>query len=266
MKIISRLTHIHYWKKRAIISRAALVQPNPLTMLNSGVGGGGNFSTNENLFNSTTPTAATETASPNRSKYERRFFKKLSASTASSASASIASSSSSALPLSSSTRRPLSEKTKVIGNGSSHSSSTCSLSSADLLARPTVEFEDLFHVHSHSQAQPQAPAATESVLKAALSDALRENEQLCDTVKLLKLEIERLQGELEEQKEYAELYLLSKELIEQQTKEIEELKRKLMMRSGTEHEANISEEVYSEEETEEAEKVADEQKSSSQAS
>ncbi len=152
---------------------------------------------NENLFSPTTTTAnATQTpassSSPNRSKYEKKFLLKKSASSASSTAA----------------RKPLSEKTKVIGNASSES-----------LPR-AIEFDDLFHATTTLN-------DSEMELKAALGESLRENEQLCDTVKLLKCEIERLQQELAEQQEYSELYLLSKELIEQQSKEIAALKEKL---------------------------------------
>lgn len=68
-------------------------------------------------------------------------------------------------------------------------------------------------------------------LSMALSDTLKENEELHDTVTLLKSEIERVNEELLEYKEYAELYLLGKELIENQAEEIENLKRKLLKRN-----------------------------------
>ena len=68
-------------------------------------------------------------------------------------------------------------------------------------------------------------------LSMALSDTLKENEELHDTVTLLKSEIQRLNEELLEYKEYAELYLLGKELIENQAEEIENLKGKLLKRN-----------------------------------
>ena len=167
-----------------------------------------NSTSNENIILSSTTTTS---SSPNRSKYEKKFLKKSSSSILS--------------------RKPLAEKTKVIGNVSS-----VSASSAESLPK-AVEFEDLFSTNEVSSStnskgdkcqSTMTPSANELDLKLALSESLRENEQLCDTVKLLKLEIERLQRELEEQQEYAELYLLSKELIEQQAEEISSLKLKLV--------------------------------------
>ena len=78
-------------------------------------------------------------------------------------------------------------------------------------------FNEIFHLNTTSTKIED--------LTLALSETLKENEQLHDTVTLLKGEIERLNGELLEFKEYAELYLLGKELIENQMEEIESLKK-----------------------------------------
>lgn len=88
----------------------------------------------------------------------------------------------------------------------------------------SVSFEDLFHLSNSDN------VSTSKIdeLSMALSDTLKENEQLHDTISLLKAEIDRLNGELLECKEYAELYLLGKELIENQGEEIENLKKKLI--------------------------------------
>jgi len=88
-------------------------------------------------------------------------------------------------------------------SASSHPSSSSSFSQLSGFSQPHSKIEEL---------------------TLALSDTLKENEELYETVKLLKAEIQRLQGELEEQQEYAELYMLSKELIESQSAEIASLK------------------------------------------
>jgi hypothetical protein len=184
---------------------------------------------NENLMNAAaigteTTSAAAASSSPNRSKYEKKFFKK-------SLSSSISGS-----------RKPLAEKTKVIGNVSQNSSSVESLPR-------TIEFEDLFFTQgtprsinakkntTSSGAIAIAADDTSTSLKLALSESLLENEQLTDTVKLLKLEIERLQRELVDSQEYAELYLLSKELIEQQAQELASLKKRFESESQSESES-----------------------------
>lgn len=81
-------------------------------------------------------------------------------------------------------------------------------------------FNEIFHLNGSKVEE----------LTMALSETLKENEELYDTVSLLKAEIERLNEELLEYKEYAELYLLGKELIENQAEEIENLKKKLVKR------------------------------------
>ena len=167
-------------------------------------------SSNENIF---LPSASTTLdSSPNRSKYEKKFLKKSSL-----LNKTTTTSNSSNNHSATTSRKPLSEKTKVIGN-----SSTASSSESLPRSGATCEFDDLF------SPPPSAPSSSAEVeLKSALASALQENEQLVDRVKLLQLEIERLQAEVEENREYAELYLLSKELIQEQGAEIDSLKLKL---------------------------------------
>ena len=88
-------------------------------------------------------------------------------------------------------------------SASSHSNSSSSFSQLSSFSQPHSKIEEL---------------------TLALSDTLKENEELYETVRLLKAEIKRLQSELEEQQEYAELYLLSKDLIDSQAAEIASLK------------------------------------------
>lgn len=97
----------------------------------------------------------------------------------------------------------------------------------------SVSFQDLFHLNNNNHHQKyelseKSDSNTKiEELSLALSETLQENEQLHDSISLLKAEIERLNTELLEQNEYAELYMLSKELIENQAEEIESLKKKL---------------------------------------
>lgn len=111
----------------------------------------------------------------------------------------------------------------------------------EIVPADNVSFEDLFQLNTpnanlHSNNNNNNNIISNSSnskveeLSMALSETLKENEDLHDTVSLLKAEIERLNEELSEHKEYAELYLLSKELIENQNEEIENLKQKLVKR------------------------------------
>lgn len=96
-----------------------------------------------------------------------------------------------------------------------------------------VTFEDLFSLPSAINGVSPVGATVATTpskveeLTLALADTLRENEELHDTVKLLKAEIERLNEEMEERREYAELYLLTRELIETQAEELVALRRQL---------------------------------------
>lgn len=94
-----------------------------------------------------------------------------------------------------------------------------------------VSFQDLFHLNTNNTSNNSTSSKVEE-LSMALSETLKENEQLHDTVSLLKAEIDRLTTELLEYQEYAELYLLGKELIENQAEEIENLKKKLVKRDN----------------------------------
>lgn len=94
-----------------------------------------------------------------------------------------------------------------------------------------VSFQDLFHLNTNNTSDNSTSSKVEE-LSMALSETLKENEQLHDTVSLLKAEIDRLTTELLEYQEYAELYLLGKELIENQAEEIENLKKKLVKRDN----------------------------------
>lgn len=115
---------------------------------------------------------------------------------------------------------------------STKSSLQSSLSSASLPRRP-LQQKALANQQQRTGVLISSGSSEEvRELKSALAEALKENETLSETVKLLKVEIERLAGEAEELQEYAELYLLSKELIEQQSNEIAELKRKLCEYEG----------------------------------
>jgi uncharacterized small protein (DUF1192 family) len=79
------------------------------------------------------------------------------------------------------------------------------------------------HTHHHSKVEE---------LTLALADSLRENEELHGRVRLLRAEVSRLEAELVENREYAELYLLSKELIDSQAAEIDDLKQQLKRVKG----------------------------------
>lgn len=183
------------------------------------------------------------TPSPNRSKYEGKFGK----------------------------RRPLGEKTNKNSEKSNElkekegsSLSACKTAeekkkkeeevkekkaeeSTLNTATSNVSFQDLFHLNENvkksdstgSSSSNSSSSSNNKIeeLSMALSETLQENEQLHDTVSLLKAEIDRLNGELMEYKEYGELYLLGKELIENQGEEIENqreeiknLKQKLVKR------------------------------------
>lgn len=176
------------------------------------------------------------TPSPNRSKYEGKLSK------------------------AQEQRRPLIEKTKNCEKNtptglkkstedftnvkSTQKSSEIKLMKMDkkeeIVPADNVSFEDLFqlntpnaNLHSNNNNNNIISNSSNSKveeLSMALSETLKENEDLHDTVSLLKAEIERLNEELSEHKEYAELYLLSKELIENQNEEIENLKQKLVKR------------------------------------
>lgn len=175
------------------------------------------------------------TPSPNRSKYEGKFGK----------------------------RRPLQEKTnKATSNNVAITGVKCkkenSKSSEENKEESALQeetknncksttlnnsnsdtsFQDLFHLntsassnnHSVSVSHNHSVDMTSSKIEEltmALSETLKENEELHDTVALLKAEIDRLSKEVLENQEYAELYLLGKELIENQAEEIENLKKKL---------------------------------------
>ena len=182
----------------------------------------------ENEFNFDSSAQNLPTPSPNRSKYEGKFGK----------------------------RRPLGEKTNKNSEKSSElKESSCKREetkeedgkreenkdkkSEDATSNTTnasvpasnVSFQDLFHLHeNHPKSDSNSFHRKIEELSMALSETLQENEQLNDTVSLLKAEVDRLNGELLEFKEYAELYLLSKELIEHQSEEIENLKLKLVKR------------------------------------
>ena len=178
------------------------------------------------------------TPSPNRSKYEGKFVK-------------------------TKQRRPLEEKTNKSNktaenlNGKSNEENfernmkkssncdendsneaikekktTCSNTNSNSNSNENVSFQDLFHLNSSSNSSNNNNSTSSKVeeLSMALSETLKENEQLHDTVSLLKAEIDRLNTELLEYQEYAELYLLGKELIENQAEEIENLKKKLVKR------------------------------------
>lgn len=93
-----------------------------------------------------------------------------------------------------------------------------------------VSFQDLFHLNTNNNTSNNSTSSKVEELSMALSETLKENEQLHGTVSLLKAEIDRLSSELLEYQEYAELYLLGKELIENQAEEIENLKKKLVKR------------------------------------
>lgn len=93
-----------------------------------------------------------------------------------------------------------------------------------------ASFQEIFHLNDTNTINNSSASSKVEELTLALSETLKENEQLHDTVSLLKAEIERLSTELLEYQEYAELYLLGKELIENQAEEIENLKKKLVKR------------------------------------
>lgn len=174
----------------------------------------------ENDFKFDSSSQNLPTPSPNRSKYEGKFGK----------------------------RRPLGEKTnKNSGKSSEQKEAACkteenkkggevkekksseeSTPNTSTVSASNVSFQDLFHLNE----KPETSSSSNKIeeLSMALSETLQENEQLHDTVSLLKAEIDRLNGELMEYKEYAELYLLGKELIENQSEEIENLKQKLVKR------------------------------------
>ena len=188
----------------------------------------------ENEFNFDSSAQNLPTPSPNRSKYEGKFGK----------------------------RRPLGEKTanKNTQNSIKLKEASCKTEgkkqentekeenykekkAEDTISNTTnntgvsasnVSFQDLFHLNESHQKSEKADSNSSNSkieeLSMALSETLQENEQLHDTISLLKAEIDRLNGELLENKEYAELYLLSKELIENQAEEIENLKKKLVKR------------------------------------
>lgn len=169
------------------------------------------------------------TPSPNRSKYEGKFGK----------------------------RRPLQEKTNKSSNSAIITDKTllkCNTDNTDKSKESSKQdvtensnkstsgnsdtsFQDLFHLNSsvssknthntHSHNHSDTSSSKIEELTAALSETLKENEELHDTVTLLKAEIDRLSKEVLENQEYAELYLLGKELIENQAEEIENLKKKL---------------------------------------
>ena len=107
--------------------------------------------------------------------------------------------------------------------------STNTNNSTSSSANANVSFQDLFHLNTNTTSNNSTSSKVEE-LSMALSETLKENEQLHDTVSLLKAEIDRLSTELLEYQEYAELYLLGKELIENQAEEIENLKKKLVKR------------------------------------
>lgn len=93
-----------------------------------------------------------------------------------------------------------------------------------------ASFQEIFHLNDTNSINNSSASSKVEELTLALSETLKENEQLHDTVSLLKAEIDRLNTELLEYQEYAELYLLGKELIENQADEIENLKKKLVKR------------------------------------
>ena len=107
--------------------------------------------------------------------------------------------------------------------------STNTNNSTSSSSNANVSFQDLFHLNTNTTSNNSTSSKVEE-LSMALSETLKENEQLHDTVSLLKAEIDRLSTELLEYQEYAELYLLGKELIENQAEEIENLKNKLVKR------------------------------------
>ena len=107
--------------------------------------------------------------------------------------------------------------------------STNTNNSTSSSSNANVSFQDLFHLNTNTTSNNSTSSKVEE-LSMALSETLKENEQLHDTVSLLKAEIDRLSTELLEYQEYAELYLLGKELIENQAEEIENLKKKLVKR------------------------------------
>lgn len=173
------------------------------------------------------------TPSPNRSKYEGKFVK-------------------------TKQRRPLEEKTNkanknvesnFYGKSNDENSETKMKKSSNeedknneevkekksaassLNSNVNVSFQDLFHLNTNNTSDNSTSSKVEE-LSMALSETLKENEQLHDTVSLLKAEIDRLTTELLEYQEYAELYLLGKELIENQAEEIENLKKKLVKRDN----------------------------------
>lgn len=205
-------------------------------------------------------------ASPNRTKYEKKFLhQKVDRSKKSSGATAAAGGV---------TRRPLEEKTNKFNSSNSTVVSSLSLSLDDneheldltdrkcdskttttmvknnITSNAAVTFEDLFTTtttssspsltsttsssssSSHNSTPPQQQSNSNTInsnkieeLTMALADTLKENEELHDTVTLLKAENDRLNGELDEYKEYAELYLMTKELLEEQAKELENLKK-----------------------------------------
>lgn len=138
-------------------------------------------------------------------------------------------------------KKPTEESNTINSSITLSENKTCEKSKKEEAANTSsnVSFQDLFHLTS-SIASSNGNGNTTNIsnstgskveeLSMALSETLKENEELHDTISLLKAEIERLNEELSEHKEYAELYLLSKELIENQNEEIENLKKKLVKR------------------------------------
>lgn len=113
------------------------------------------------------------------------------------------------------------EKKVSDSNSSSSNNSVSTISNTNHL---DSNFNDIFHLNGNSN------TTKIEELTLALSETLKENEQLHDTVSLLKAEIDRLNEDLLEYKEYAELYLLGKELIENQAEEIENHMKNLIKR------------------------------------
>ncbi len=111
-------------------------------------------------------------------------------------------------------------KEEVKGKDKTSTTTTTAISTTETTSNNETSFNEIFHLNSSKVEE----------LKMALSETLRENKQLHDTISLLKAEIDRLNEDILEGKEYAELYLLGKELIENQAEEIENLKKKLVKR------------------------------------
>lgn len=186
----------------------------------------------ENEFSFDSSAQNLMTPSPNRSKYEGKFGKRrpLGEKTNKNTQNSIKLKEASGKT---EEKKQNEEKTEKSNSSAKEKKTEDSTHNNSNVSASNVSFEDLFHLNeSHSKSEKQGDHNTKiEELSMALSETLQENEQLHDTVSLLKAEINRLNEELLEYKEYAELYLLGKELIENQAEEIENLKKKLVKRS-----------------------------------